>query len=118
MRVTVLDWYYTLCSDEIAEDAVIEYGFEPHYCPSSLDEDGFFIRDLDGNGSSELVVMSRTGLSGADDLPVYAVYTLAGGHPIRLFSAGRATGAFCAVTAASTTKAPTARPIPSMGCTA
>ena len=81
----VLDWYYARCSGEIAEDAVIEHGFESHYCPSSLDEDGFFIRDLDGNGSSELVVMSRTGLSGADDLPVYAVYTLACGHPIRLF---------------------------------
>lgn len=80
----VLDWHYRCCTGIVSFDEIAEHGFEPTYCAESPDHDGFVLRDLDGDGSPELIVMSNGSKFDVIESPVYAVYTLVDGTPARL----------------------------------
>ncbi len=80
----ILDWHLGCCTGEISVEEIEEHGFEPTYRPDSLQFDGYVLRDLDGDGSPELIVMSTGSKYDVYQSPVYAVYTAVDGEPVRL----------------------------------
>ena len=82
----VLDWFYGCYTGEVTFDEIAKHGFEPAYCAESPEHDGYVLRDLDGDGSPELIVLSVSDKFDVIKSPVYAVYTLIGGRPVRLLN--------------------------------
>lgn len=84
----VIELYIRAIKERWDSDKIIsEFGFEPYCFISSLEKDGYILKDLDQDGSDELIILSRGSLESSryqnEDM-LYAVYTMKDGKPIRV----------------------------------
>lgn len=83
----VIELYIRAIKERWDSDKISEFGFEPHCFISSLEKDGYILKDLDQDGSDELIILSRGSLESSryqnEDM-LYAVYTMKNGKPIRV----------------------------------
>ena len=85
----VIELYIRAKKERWDSDKIIsEFGFEPYCFISSLEKDGYILKDLDQDGSDELIILSRDSLKSSryqnfEDM-LYAVYTMKNGKPIRV----------------------------------
>ena len=84
----VIELYIRAKKERWDSDKIIsEFGFEPYCFISSLEKDGYILKDLDQDGSDELIILSRGSLESSryqnEDM-LYAVYTMKNGKPIRV----------------------------------
>ena len=84
----VIELYIRAKKERWDSDKIIsEFGFEPYCFISSLEKDGYILKDLDQDGSDELIILSRGSLKSSryqnEDM-LYAVYTMKNGKPIRV----------------------------------
>lgn len=84
----VIELYIRAIKERWDSDKISEFGFEPCCFVSSLEKDGYILKDLDQDGSDELIILSRDSLESSryqnfEDM-LYAVYTMKNGKPIRV----------------------------------
>lgn len=83
----VIELYIRAIKERWDSDKISEFGFEPCCFISSLEKDGYILKDLDQDGSDELIILSRGSLESSryqnEDM-LYAVYTMKNGKPIRV----------------------------------
>ena len=84
----VIELYIRALKERWDSDKIVELGFEPYCFISSLEKDGYILKDLDQDGSDELIILSRDSLESSryqnfEDM-IYAVYTMKNGNPIRV----------------------------------
>lgn len=83
----VIELYIRAKKERWDSDKISEFGFEPYCFISSLEKDGYILKDLDQDGSDELIILSRGSLESSryqnEDM-LYAVYTMKNGKPIRV----------------------------------
>lgn len=83
----VIELYIRAIKERWDSDKISEFGFEPYCFISSLEKDGYILKDLDQDGSDELIILSRGSLESSryqnEDM-LYAVYTMKDGKPIRV----------------------------------
>lgn len=84
----VIELYIRALKERWDSDKISEFGFEPYCFISSLEKDGYILKDLDQDGSDELIILSRDSLESSryqnfEDM-LYAVYTMKDGKPIRV----------------------------------
>lgn len=83
----VIELYIRAIKERWNSDKISEFGFEPYCFISSLEKDGYILKDLDQDGSDELIILSRGSLESSryqnEDM-LYAVYTMKNGKPIRV----------------------------------
>ena len=83
----VIELYIRAIKERWDSDKISEFGFEPYCFISSLEKDGYILKDLDQDGSDELIILSRDSLESSryqnEDM-LYAVYTMKNGKPIRV----------------------------------
>lgn len=83
----VIELYIRAIKERWDSDKISEFGFEPYCFISSLEKDGYILKDLDQDGSDELIILSRGSLESSryqnEDM-LYAVYTMKNGKPIRV----------------------------------
>ena len=83
----VIELYIRALKERWNSDKISEFGFEPYCFISSLEKDGYILKDLDQDGSDELIILSRGSLESSryqnEDM-LYAVYTMKNGKPIRV----------------------------------
>ena len=84
----VIELYIRAIKERWDSDKISEFGFEPYCFVSSLEKDGYILKDLDQDGSDELIILSRDSLKSSryqnfEDM-LYAVYTIKNGKPIRV----------------------------------
>ena len=84
----VIELYVRALKERWDSDKISEFGFEPYCFISSLEKDGYILKDLDQDGSDELIILSRDSLESSryqnfEDM-LYAVYTMKNGKPIRV----------------------------------
>lgn len=84
----VIELYIRAIKERWDSDKISEFGFEPCCFISSLEKDGYILKDLDQDGSDELIILSRDSLESSryqnfEDM-LYAVYTMKNGKPIRV----------------------------------
>ena len=84
----VIELYARSIKEHWDGDKIVELGFEPYCFISSLEKDGYILKDLDQDGSDELIILSRDSLESSryqnfEDM-LYAVYTMKNGKPIRV----------------------------------
>lgn len=84
----VIELYIRALKERWNSDKISEFGFEPYCFISSLEKDGYILKDLDQDGSDELIILSRDSLESSryqnfEDM-LYAVYTMKNGKPIRV----------------------------------
>ena len=84
----VIELYIRAIKERWDSDKIVELGFEPYCFISSLEKDGYILKDLDQDGSDELIILSRDSLKSSryqnfEDM-LYAVYTMKDGKPIRV----------------------------------
>ena len=84
----VIELYIRALKERWDSDKISEFGFEPYCFISSLEKDGYILKDLDQDGSDELIILSRDSLESSryqnfEDM-LYAVYTMKNGKPIRV----------------------------------
>ena len=84
----VIELYARSIKEQWDGDKIVELGFEPYCFISSLEKDGYILKDLDQDGSDELIILSRDSLESSryqnfEDM-LYAVYTMKNGKPIRV----------------------------------
>ena len=83
----VIELYIRAIKERWDSDKISEFGFEPYCFISSLEKDGYILKDLDQDGSDELIILSRGSLESSryqnEDM-LYAVYTLQNNKPVRV----------------------------------
>ena len=83
----VIELYIRAIKERWDSDKISEFGFEPYCFISSLEKDGYILKDLDQDGSDELIILSRGSQESSryqnEDM-LYAVYTMKNGKPIRV----------------------------------
>lgn len=84
----VIELYIRALKERWDSDKISEFGFEPYCFISSLEKDGYILKDLDQDGSDELIILSRDSLESSryqnfEDM-LYAVYTMKNGKTIRV----------------------------------
>lgn len=83
----VIELYIRAIKERWDSDKISEFGFEPCCFISSLEKDGYILKDLDQDGSDELIILSRGSQESSryqnEDM-LYAVYTMKDGKPIRV----------------------------------
>ena len=83
----IIELYIRAIKERWDSDKISEFGFEPYCFISSLEKDGYILKDLDQDGSDELIILSRGSLESSryqnEDM-LYAVYTMKNGKPIRV----------------------------------
>lgn len=83
----IIELYIRAIKERWDSDKISEFGFEPYCFISSLEKDGYILKDLDQDGSDELIILSRGSLESSryqnEDM-LYAVYTMKDGKPIRV----------------------------------
>ena len=84
----VIGLYYRAIKDNWNWEKVAALGFEPDCFVSSLDNDGYILKDLDQDGSDELIILAKGSLTESrfenfEDM-AYAVYTLQNNKPVRV----------------------------------
>ena len=83
----VIELYIRALKERWNSDKISEFGFEPCCFVSSMESDGYLLKDLDGDGNDELIILPRSSLDGGNVEyceMLYAVYTMKNGKPIRV----------------------------------
>ena len=83
----VIELYIRALKERWNSDKISEFGFEPCCFVSSMESDGYLLKDLDGDGNDELIILPRSSLEGGNVEyceMLYAVYTMKNGKPIRV----------------------------------
>lgn len=83
----VIELYIRAIKERWDSDKISEFGFEPCCFVSSMESDGYLLKDLDGDGNDELIILPRSCLEygNAEERGIlYAVYTMKNGKPIRV----------------------------------
>lgn len=84
----VIQLYSSAIREQWDWEKVSSMGFEPDCFVDSLDGDGYMLKDLDQDGSDELIILAKGSLASNrfDDFSdtVYAVYTLQNDKPVRV----------------------------------
>lgn len=83
----VIELYIRAIKERWDSDKISEFGFEPCCFVSSMESDGYLLKDLDGDGNDELIILPRSCLEyrNAEERGIlYAVYTMKDGKPIRV----------------------------------
>ena len=83
----VIELYIRAIKERWNSDKISEFGFEPCCFVSSMESDGYLLKDLDGDGNDELIILPRSCLEYRDAEErgiLYAVYTMKDGKPIRV----------------------------------
>lgn len=84
----VIELYSGAIREQWDWEKVAALGFEPDCFVSSLDNDGYILKDLDQDGNDELIILAKGSLTASrfenfGDM-VYAVYTLQNNKPVRV----------------------------------
>ncbi len=84
----VIELYSGAIREQWDWEKVAALGFEPDCFVSSLDNDGYILKDLDQDGNDELIILAKGSLTASrfenfGDM-VYAVYTLQNDKPVRV----------------------------------
>ena len=84
----IIELYVRVIKENWDSDGIIGLGFDPCCFISSLEKDGYILKDLNRDGNDELIILSRDslksdGYKNFDDM-IYAVYTVRNGKPIRV----------------------------------
>ncbi|MBP3655797.1 MAG: hypothetical protein J6K32_03790 [Clostridia bacterium] len=78
---SVLEYYYKAIVEQWDDERISEEGFiEPYDFPRSLDGYGFVLRDLNRDGTRELLILSRDYLTDSSAY-LFAVYAMQDGSP-------------------------------------
>ena len=83
----VIELYIRAIKERWDSDKISEFGFEPCCFVSSMENDGYLLKDLSGDGNDELIILPRSCLEYRDAEErgiLYAVYTMKNGKPIRV----------------------------------
>ena len=83
----VIELYIRALKECWNSDKISEFGFEPYCFVSSMESDGYLLKDLNGDGNDELIILPRSCLEyrNAEERGIlYAVYTMKDGKPIRV----------------------------------
>ena len=83
----VIELYIRAIKERWDSDKISEFGFEPCCFVSSMESDGYLLKDLNGDGNDELIILPRSCLEYRDAEErgiLYAVYTMKNGKPIRV----------------------------------
>lgn len=83
----VIELYIRALKERWNSDKISEFGFEPYCFVSSMESDGYLLKDLDGDGNDELIILPRSCLEYRNSEErgiLYAVYTMKDGKPIRV----------------------------------
>lgn len=83
----VIELYIRALKERWNSDKISEFGFEPCCFVSSMESDGYLLKDLNGDGNDELIILPRSCLEYRDAEErgiLYAVYTMKDGKPIRV----------------------------------
>ena len=83
----VIELYIRAIKERWDSDKISEFGFEPYCFVSSMESDGYLLKDLNGDGNDELIILPRSCLEYRDAEErgiLYAVYTMKDGKPIRV----------------------------------
>lgn len=83
----VIELYIRAIKERWDSDKISEFGFEPCCFVSSMESDGYLLKDLNGDGNDELIILPRSCLEYRDAEErgiLYAVYTMKDGKPIRV----------------------------------
>lgn len=83
----VIELYIRAIKERWDNDKISEFGFEPCCFVSSMESDGYLLKDLNGDGNDELIILPRSCLEYRDAEErgiLYAVYTMKDGKPIRV----------------------------------
>ena len=83
----VIELYIRAIKERWDSDKISEFGFEPCCFVSSMESDGYLLKDLNGDGNDELIILPRSCLEYRDVEErgiLYAVYTMKDGKPIRV----------------------------------
>ena len=83
----VIELYSGAIREQWDWEKVAALGFEPDCFVSSLDNDGYILKDLNQDGNDELIILAKGSLTASrfenfGDM-VYAVYTLQNNKPVR-----------------------------------
>ena len=84
----VIELYSGAIREQWDWEKVAALGFEPDCFVSSLDNDGYILKDLNQDGNDELIILAKGSLTASrfenfGDM-VYAVYTLQNDKPVRV----------------------------------
>lgn len=84
----VIELYSGAIREQWDWEKVAALGFEPDCFVSSLDNDGYILKDLNQDGNDELIILAKGSLTASrfenfGDM-VYAVYTLQNNKPVRV----------------------------------
>ena len=84
----VIELYIRAIKERWDSDKISEFGFEPCCFVSSMESDGYLLKDLNGDGNDELIILAKGSLTASrfenfEDM-VYAVYTLQNNKPVRV----------------------------------
>ena len=84
----VIELYSGAIREQWDWEKVAALGFEPECFVSSLDNDGYILKDLNQDGNDELIILAKGSLTASrfenfGDM-VYAVYTLQNDKPVRV----------------------------------
>ena len=84
----VIELYIRAIKERWDSDKISEFGFEPYCFISSLEKDGYMLKDLNQDGNDELIILAKGSLTASrfenfEDM-LYAVYTMKDGKPIRV----------------------------------
>ena len=83
----VIELYIRAIKERWDSDKISEFGFEPCCFVGSMESDGYLLKDLNGDGNDELIILPRTSLEDGNVEyceMLYAVYTMKNGKPIRV----------------------------------
>jgi len=82
---SILYFFYNAIIEAWDSQKIVDSGFcEPYYFPSSLQNDGFVFRDLNSDGTDELIILNSDYFSGTGETFITAIYTLKNDSPMRI----------------------------------
>lgn len=110
----VIELYIRAIKERWDSDKISEFGFEPCCFVSSMENDGYLLKDLSGDGNDELIILPRSCLEYRDAEErgiLYAVYTMKNGKPIRVLDSWTRSRNYLCADGGIYNEAPTARHI-------
>ena len=83
----VIELYIQAIQEKWDSDKISAFGFEPVSFVGSLENDGYFFKDINHDGKNELIILPMSLNNGSLEdggAMIYAVYTMQNGKPVRV----------------------------------
>ena len=83
----VIELYIQAIQERWDSDKISAFGFEPVSFVGSLENDGYFFKDINHDGKNELIILPMSLNNGSlvdGGAMIYAVYTMQNGKPVRV----------------------------------